>query len=324
MRSLGLGRYALTSCVAAAMLAGCGGSQPPIGAPAMQQSRAIATHADHSASWIAPDAKSKALVYAVDGCGGTCVFAYPSGQYVGAIRAHGSAACSNEEGDVFFPNGTTITEYAHGGTNPIATLNLPGALWTGGCSVDPITGDLAVAFGSEYYSLAIFPKSQGSAALYPAGDSMYVAYDNNGNLFVNRFVGQYPGLTELPAGGSSINQISVPPSVLDPGQLQWDGSYLAWQAGEAKGPRRLTRLSISGSQATVVSQRLFHGFNGTASQLWIYKDTVVLAYARGGIEPRKIGVWEYPKLRKLRVFNFHDESDDFQGVTVSTPPSALH
>jgi|HubBroStandDraft_4_1064222.scaffolds.fasta_scaffold00010_61 hypothetical protein len=33
MKSLGFGRYALTGCVAAAMLAGCGESQPPIGAP---------------------------------------------------------------------------------------------------------------------------------------------------------------------------------------------------------------------------------------------------------------------------------------------------
>jgi hypothetical protein len=33
MRSLGLGRYALRITVATAMLAGCGGSQPPIGVP---------------------------------------------------------------------------------------------------------------------------------------------------------------------------------------------------------------------------------------------------------------------------------------------------
>src|ERR1700692_3101354 len=33
MRTSGFSHYALTSCVAAAMLAGCGGSQPPIGAP---------------------------------------------------------------------------------------------------------------------------------------------------------------------------------------------------------------------------------------------------------------------------------------------------
>ena len=39
MSILGFGRHALTSCVAAAMLAGCGGSQPPVGTPgAMLQS----------------------------------------------------------------------------------------------------------------------------------------------------------------------------------------------------------------------------------------------------------------------------------------------
>jgi len=43
MKSIDLGRYALSSCVVAAMLAGCGGSQPPIAAPgAMPQSRAVA------------------------------------------------------------------------------------------------------------------------------------------------------------------------------------------------------------------------------------------------------------------------------------------
>ena len=35
-----------------ALLAACGGSQPPIGAPdAMRQSRAVATHAEHGGSW---------------------------------------------------------------------------------------------------------------------------------------------------------------------------------------------------------------------------------------------------------------------------------
>ena len=37
MKSLGLGRYALCSCVAAALLAGCGGSQPPIAMPNLLQ-----------------------------------------------------------------------------------------------------------------------------------------------------------------------------------------------------------------------------------------------------------------------------------------------
>ncbi|MGP8100872.1 MAG: peptidase S8 [Candidatus Cybelea sp.] len=45
MKSLDFGRYALSSCVAAAMLAGCGGSQPPIGAPGLTQSDALQLHA---------------------------------------------------------------------------------------------------------------------------------------------------------------------------------------------------------------------------------------------------------------------------------------
>jgi hypothetical protein len=43
----------------AALLAGCGGSQPPIDAPgAMAQTSAIATHADRGKSWMLPEAKS--------------------------------------------------------------------------------------------------------------------------------------------------------------------------------------------------------------------------------------------------------------------------
>ena len=49
-------RYVLCSCVAA-MLAGCGGSQPSIGA--MPQSRAIVARAGHGGSWMLPAAKSK-------------------------------------------------------------------------------------------------------------------------------------------------------------------------------------------------------------------------------------------------------------------------
>jgi subtilase family serine protease len=41
MRSLDFSRYALTSCVAAAMLAACGGSRPPIGAPTQASARVV-------------------------------------------------------------------------------------------------------------------------------------------------------------------------------------------------------------------------------------------------------------------------------------------
>jgi len=57
MKSLGFRRY-VVSCVAAAMLAGCGGPQPPIGAPGvMSQTSELATHADRGKSWMFPGAK---------------------------------------------------------------------------------------------------------------------------------------------------------------------------------------------------------------------------------------------------------------------------
>ena len=45
MRLSGFDRYMLTGCLAMVMLVGCGGSQPPIGAPGAAQSLAIATRA---------------------------------------------------------------------------------------------------------------------------------------------------------------------------------------------------------------------------------------------------------------------------------------
>jgi hypothetical protein len=48
MKSFDFGRCALSSCIVAAMLAGCGGSQAPIGAPgALPHGAAIAVHAGH-------------------------------------------------------------------------------------------------------------------------------------------------------------------------------------------------------------------------------------------------------------------------------------
>lgn len=67
MKSLGFGRYALSICAAAVMLAGCGGSQPSIAGPgAMPQAFASATHADRGKSWMLPEASYESD-YALNG-----------------------------------------------------------------------------------------------------------------------------------------------------------------------------------------------------------------------------------------------------------------
>src|SRR5579871_4708173 len=114
------GRYALSSCVAVATLAGCGGSQLPIGAPGtMPQSHAIARRAERGGSWMLRDATSQALLYVSDNRTVT-VYSYPRGRLEGTLRGFyiSSGECVDPKGHVFITNfGTSqIFEYAHGAT----------------------------------------------------------------------------------------------------------------------------------------------------------------------------------------------------------------
>jgi hypothetical protein len=148
MRTVGISRYAASISAAAALLAGCGGSQPPIGAPgAMPQTAALAVHTDRGESWMLPEGKGADLLYVSDG--GTddvLVFSYPQGALVGTLSGFDNpyGLCTDVKGDVFVVNESadTVVEYAHGGKTPIATLNL--GTPTLACSVDEHTGDLAV------------------------------------------------------------------------------------------------------------------------------------------------------------------------------------
>jgi hypothetical protein len=159
MRSLDFRDYVLSACAAAAMLAGCGGSQPPIGAPAaMPQVSAIATHAERGKSWMKPEASGDDLVYATGACNGTCVLSYPENQLVGTLpvgNGLNSGACADPASDVFITDTSSVYEYAHGASSPVATLSLPGSQ-AAGCSIDPSTGNLAVDFAGTGGDIAVF------------------------------------------------------------------------------------------------------------------------------------------------------------------------
>ncbi len=143
-----LSRYAAALCVAATMLAGCGGSQPLIGNPgAAPQGRAITQQAAQGKSWMLPEAKRDDLLYATDNAGFVHVFSYPAGKEVGTIVVAGDplGACVDRAGNVWVARFrmTSVVEYAHGGTSPIGDVGTyPNNPW--GCAVDPTTGNLAV------------------------------------------------------------------------------------------------------------------------------------------------------------------------------------
>jgi hypothetical protein len=326
MKSLDFGRYALCNCMVAAMLAGCGASQPLIGAPgAMPQAGAIAKNADRSKSWMLPEAKGEDLIYAVGGCGGTCILSYPSGKVVGAITGYDgggtySADCSDANGNVYIANDDEEVEFAHAGTTPIATFALPGDS-ARGCSVDPVTGNLAVVYADS--PVAVFKPGSGAPVTYESGlDATYCGYDNTGNLFVDGWLaGQKVGLAELPKGGDKFLAVSVSQSVGQPGQVQRDGKYITYESGGYP-PIVISQLEVYGSQATVVGTTTLNAIHHSSRQSWIYKNTIIAPYSNHGQYARNIGIWKYPEggdpSRKVTHFEGYSRKHfGFYGATLS-------
>ena len=110
MKLSGLGRYAL-SCAAVALLAGCGGSQPPISAPgAMPQSVAPVSNLSERPSGAAGDARKGDLIYAA-GFSNTYVLSYAEGKLIAKIDGYGGySTCSDQRGDVFVTENARIVE----------------------------------------------------------------------------------------------------------------------------------------------------------------------------------------------------------------------
>src|SRR6516165_3751650 len=125
MQIFRVSRCRLSITVAFVLIAGCGGSQLPIGAPgAMAQSSTIAAHAERGGSWMLPKAQSQDFLYVTTSFAGIYVFDYPSGKLVNIITNYGpfspQGLCTDRAGDVFITGRSEIAEYAHGGGKPIA------------------------------------------------------------------------------------------------------------------------------------------------------------------------------------------------------------
>lgn len=320
-----ISRYALAMGAAAALLAGCGSSQPPIGAPgAVAQSRSAAARPDRSGSWMRPVTSSGELIYATGGCGGACVLSYPEGKLVESVSISVGPTglggdCSDSVGDVFITNDTEVLEYVHGGTSPIATLSLPGNE-ARACSIDPKTGNLAVVFSGNNANLAIFPNAQGSPWLYTADIvAVYCGYDNAGNLFVSGYYDQQSQLAELQYGSANFTTLTINGNVGADGQVQWDGKHMTYESRSSDNIK-VSRLAISGSTATVVGVTRFSGGLTNAYQSWIYGGRILIPYSIRGQRVNKIGIWAYPRgdkpVKKFGSFG-QGKFAKFMGVTVS-------
>jgi hypothetical protein len=305
--------------IAGIALASCtGGGAPP--QPGLVPSAGVqsSVHYDRGGSWILPEAKKSDLLYISDLLAQVVdIYTYGKGyklvgQLTGFFNPEG--LCVDKVGNVYVTNDTSdgvyqITEYAHGSTTATRTINNPDGR-SNGCSVDPTTGNLAVADfwgpSETIGNVAVFPKASGPPTSYSNPNifyDYYCAYDDKGNLFVDgETEGSVFGLGELSKGGSTLNFVNVDETIYLPGGVQWDGKYLA--VGDQVAVKHnftstIYQFSISGSQATTVNTMVLTGSTQVA-QFWIPRihDGAKRHYGDRLIGPNQNGgdtlFWKYP------------------------------
>jgi hypothetical protein len=240
MKSLGPTRYALTIGAAAALISGCGGSQPPIGAPgATMQTSAIATHTANR-SWLKSGARSLGykvtapLLYATNvGTEDVTVYrAKADGPAPLATISDGLdipvGDCIDEQGTLYVANnpagGGSISEYPLGKTTasrmitdgvnePLyCTIDAKGNLWVANAGGPNVTEYLK---GSEKPHTVIT-----NGLTSPEG----VAIDRSGNLYVGNGPGAQQQNVQVYAPGSKAPSRTILNGVTSPTGLTVDSN----------------------------------------------------------------------------------------------------
>jgi hypothetical protein len=318
---LNLPRSAYQTCTALTLfsvIAACSGS-PLVATPGTDYNAAMISY---HRSWMLPGTSSGGdLAYAAGRHGVLYVVTYPQGGLVGEVSlpifGNSGGICSDGNGDIFVPDVDEIVEYAHGGTEPVATLDDGSGNYKPiGCAVDPTTGNLAVTNYKDSSSggnVAIYANAQGEPTFYSDSripNPFYCGYDNQGNLFID---GGGP-FAELPSGSGNFTNITLNRKKTAYGQVQWDGTYVTVTSQNAS---KIYRLQISGSKGTIIGTTQLKGPGRRAtSQSWIQGSTIIAPIGPGQLDSR-IGFWNYPSGGKaFTIVNLGSRAEAV-GVTVS-------
>jgi len=209
---------------------GCGASSEPQAAAIPQLSK----------SSISPAASSSGdLVYAITSNSVVSIYSYPEGKAVGSLTGFSglTGICSDGNGNVWIidvgssSETSTLYEYAHAGSQPIATLSGPQYPYV--CSVDRSSGNLAI--GDLNATVAVYAGAGGSPQYYSTlglmGDVRIITYDGSGDLYF-RSEQDRKATGWLQDGGSNVMHFGIQRR----GSYGWDGRYLAIR-GLAKKPK---------------------------------------------------------------------------------------
>jgi len=290
MNSLKSSCSAFSGCTAAVLLAGCIASQSPIASPPQPNA--------------APKlrASSGTLLYVVN-YENAAFFAFPQGKQIGELAGigHPENVCPDTLGNVWFTSNIGAQKYrlykfAHGGTKPIATIDVPASKTAVACAINPINGDLAVlsSYGSSHGSVLIWA---GARSGTPSEYNVYFfptacAYDERGNLLVTGWAdsdGYY--FAELKSGAASFTSISVKPHSFFVGGVRWDGDYFA-VAMVHGGGSRIYRVQVSGSTGKVVQMIHPHPLS---LETWFAVEGDTLVATERSHDDEQLGVWKYPE-----------------------------
>jgi hypothetical protein len=227
----------------------------------------VEPHLAPDQSWVAPEAKSVALLYISDWSDNKVdIYDYATKAKVGDLTGFKGpyGQCVDAKSHVWITelNGFQVSEYAHGGAKPLRRLRTSG--YPIGCAVDPNTGDLAVANFSTAHgtgNVEVWTDARGKPAIYHPGKLWYLwppAYDGKSNLFVEGQVKNGPyGLSELPHGGDALRAIAFTGASLHyAGGVFWDGKYLGVtdQNSDSDNTTVIYRTSVTGVAAKIIGR----------------------------------------------------------------------
>lgn len=319
--------YAVLAVFACAPLSGCGLNAAPV-APT-----------DSVAQTLAPAAAMQAHIYTNEGVPSSPthlldVFTYRHGKFLktlsGMAKSPGSL-CSDESGDVYVTatisvQSSYVYEFGPGDTQPIRTLDNPG--YGSACSVDPTTGNLAVAnwdasyHGAAQGDIAVFAPGSGNPQLYgldKVPEIFNCAYDGKGNLLADGIdhLAQI-ALLILPRGSKRLRELKFNKYLRFPGPMQWDGRYFAVGYGHAKG--ELFQVEVLGSEAKAVKTiRLGAGHDEEDdTDFWIHHGMLLAPMGPKDASQSSIGFWKYPEGgRVARIIRNIRKGDYTEALTVA-------
>ncbi|MFY9663047.1 MAG: hypothetical protein WAK19_01225 [Candidatus Cybelea sp.] len=328
MKNLDFGRYALGISLAAAMLAGCGGSPGQAGAapvPTLPQS---------------PNGTSQQNLLYVSNAGGVVtVYRYWQRTFVKQLAGFRApkGECVDSLGDVFVTDSglEKIREYAHGGAKPINVLDDPG-YEPYGCSVDPQTGNLAAAnyrtSNRGAGGIVIYKRAAGKGEFYGPIKGLYspiaLGYDDRGNLLIvsldESSSYDYASFALLPKGSQTfvpveLYQVSSGSPFENVKSLQWDGEY--WAIADNGS---ILRYSIDRSgNATYEGAVALSGAGYAQNQLWITNFPGGSQIVGPVSYSNEVGYWKYPA-GGASIATITEFLNDPYGVTVSRRSDEEH